>query len=100
MTNYYHLITYYDFSHYDDRMYFYLYDNKSKIKQNDEGNFINYIKEDYLVYYSDKVSIEESFCYNKTYYFALKQSVKLKTDRNFTLSVYSTETFVNMDNFI
>ena len=100
LTNYYHLITYYDFSHYYDKMYFYLYDNKSKIKQNDEGNFINYIIEDYLVYYSDQVSIEESFRYNKTYYFALKQSVKLETDRIFTLSVYSTETFANIDNFI
>ena len=61
LTNYYHLITYYDFTHDNNRIDFYLYDNKSQIKQDDKGEFINYTKTDYLVHYSNQISIEESF---------------------------------------
>ena len=94
LTNYYHQMKCYGFDYHTMLLDFYLYEDKSQINQDSDGNFINYIKKRY----SDYILYEDSFRYNKTYYFVIKDNVK--DTKNFTLSIYSTETLTNIDNFI
>ena len=46
------------------------------------------------------IDLEDSFSFNKPYYFVAQNGEKKYNNSNFTLSVYSTDTFVNIDNFI
>ena len=100
LTTFYHQINKIYFGLNSHGLDFYFYDNESQITDNGKGHFINYSREKYLSYYSSYFDFEDSFYGNKTYYIVIQTNILLYDDFNFTLSIYSTESFTNIDDFL
>ena len=81
-------------------LYFYQYEDASQIFQDSNGKFINYINSYSMTptFQRDFISIIDTFYYNKTYIFVVKSDDYF--DSNLALSFYSTEEFVNINNFV
>ena len=79
---------------------FYVYDNFSKIKQDSEGNFINYIKKDLFFSFDCDVIYSASIYTNKTYYFVIKNTKKLNETINIIFGIFSTDLAGNLKDFI
>ena len=70
----------------------FIFDNFSKIKQDDYNHFIDY-NNSYL-------DIEDTLSKSKNYYFVLQSYTVLQNITNLTFSVYTTDTIVNIDKII
>ena len=102
LTTYYHHITYYDLNAHDNYIgvYFYLYDDFSKIKQDEYNHFIDYNNKECFTYDNNYLDIEDTLSKSKNYYFVLQSYTVFQNITNLTFSVYTTDTIVNIDNII
>ena len=78
----------------------YMYENQSNIKQNEEGQFINYNLFKNLEKDDDIFEFQDSHSSNKTYYFVLHNDNLENNCHNITIELYSTETSVKITNMV